>query len=785
MNILKLTIRNLTRKPVTNLINLLGLAISLVLVIILAVYSYRKLTTDQFHTNGDRLYLYGQLNKGIYTPGILKDQIDLNVPGVESTVRIAGTWEPPVFQVENNDPVSSDMIFADEDFFRLFTYKALAGNPETALIEPMSIVITRSLAVKLFGKEQAIGRTLKLNNRYDLTITSVIEEPAANSCLSFSAVCSSDTRKLVQPNKGEFTEWRFFNFQTFLLLKNGIDPTEAAKKILALFPENLQSYNKEAGLIPFKNLYFSKSVLGRGGDYLIHGDKRKVMILLMVASLVLMIALVNFINIASSQWLDKIKQTGIMKILGAKQSTIFQHVLSESLLLFFTALVTAIIFIVLFNPFIQYYTGIHFNPKIVYTPGFILISIFCTLILSILFSLMPAWRISCSKVVNNLKRSVESSSARSSLRGILVAAQFSISIILIAFTILIQKQVRFGSTELGFNQDNIIGIKLTLQLNQKKDVLEKTLMDKPFVKDISFTQYYPGKIFQHWGTILNLNGEEKEVEVDWFAADASIFDMMGLELTMGRFYTDNLSTDKGKVVVNETFLHEYSITDPIGGKIIISMDGTDSEIIGVVNDFHFKPVSQPITPLAIVNEPHAFYCLVNLHTTSFNYLHTSIQDIKATVSELSPSFPVEVGFFDQAVENMYKSELQFRGIFSLFAACAIVICCMGILAMSLSACQLRVKEIGIRKVNGARVSEILTMLNKDFVKWVVIAFIIATPVAWCAMNKWLQNFAYKTSLSWWIFALAGVIALGIALLTVSWQSWRAATRNPVEALRYE
>jgi putative ABC transport system permease protein len=215
------------------------------------------------------------------------------------------------------------------------------------------------------------------------------------------------------------------------------------------------------------------------------------------------------------------------------------------------------------------------------------------------------------------------------------------------------------------------------------------------------------------------------------------------------------------------------------------MEGQLYEIIGVLKDFNYKTMTEPIVPLLIKNGPYFSICLLSLHTTDFNTLHKTIQDIKTASAELSPSFPVEITFIDQAVENLYQSEIQFRRTFSLFAGCAIVICCLGILAMSLFACQHRIKEIGIRKVNGARISEVLVMLNKGFIKWVAIAFVIATPIAYYAMNKWLQNFAYKTELSWWIFALAGLLALGIALLTVSWQSWRAATRNPVEALRYE
>jgi putative ABC transport system permease protein len=520
-----------------------------------------------------------------------------------------------------------------------------------------------------------------------------------------------------------------------------------------------------------------------GSSYIRFGEKTKVLILLMVAALVLMIALVNFINISSSQWFEKIKQNGIMKVLGAKRSTIMSNVLIESAMFFLVAffLATGLIYIV--NPLIQGYTGIHFNSQLIYSPGFILISVAGTVILSLLFSFVPALRISSSKAVDNLKKKVTRHSGLS-FSGVFVTLQFIVAIVLIAFTALVQKQVRFGS-DFGVNQENLVGIKLTPDLGLKKDVLKQLLLEKSSVESVSYSMYFPGSQISRWGTKLNLNGEEKDVTVDMFNADASVFKTMGLELKMGRIYSDDLSTDQGKIVVNEAFLRNYGITNPVGGKMVVTMDGKSSEIIGVVKDFHFKSVTQPITPLVITNGWYTSYCLVKLQTSGFNNFHSAIQDIKSATSELSPSFPVGISFFDKAVENLYQSELQFRRTFSLFAGSAIVICCMGILAMSMFACQRRIKEIGIRKVNGAKVSEVLTMLNRDFVKWVAIAFVIATPIAYYAMHKWLENFAYKTSLSWWIFALAGLLALGIALLTVSWQSWKAATRNPVEALRYE
>ena len=786
-NIFKTTFRNFVRKPATNLINLVGLAVSLALVIILSVYSYSELTTDNYHKNGDRLYLYADLNGRMYMPAILKDQIDLNIPEVESAVRLAGGWEAPVFQAGDRDPITSDMVFADADFFKLFTYQAAEGNLETALKEPMTVVLTKPLAEKIFGHEPAVGKTLKLNNNKEMTVSAVINEPQANTSLSFSAITSTETRKIVQPNGEEFTNWGWSNFQLFILLKEGVKPDETAKKIVSLYPKDDQNQEElsRLKLNPFKNVYFAKFSLF-GNTYLRGGDKRKVMILLMVAALVLMIALVNFVNISSSQWMEKIRQTGVLKVIGAGKSGLLSNFLSEAFILFLMSLFLAILLVQVLFPVISGYTGIHFNTQLLYKPSFLVVSVAGTFILSIVFSIIPALRISSSKAVDNLKKTIEPGTSSSILRGILVTTQFVIAIVLIAFTVLVQKQVNFGSNNLGFNQENTIGIKLTPQLNSKKEVLKKLLQERPNVAKVSFTQYFPGKQMSHWSTNQG-EKEKKQFSFDTFNADAAFFGIAGLQLVQGRFTSEDLPTDRNKLVVNETFLRENKVNDPIGTKMVMGFgqDGGLGEIVGVVKDFHYKSVNEPIGSLVIQNQAHASYCLVSLNTNDFLTLRNTIKEINAAASVISPAFPVEISFFDQAVENLYQSELQFRRTFSLFAGCAIVICCLGILAMSLFACQRRIKEIGIRKVNGATISEVMAMLNRDFVKWVAIAFVIATPIAYFVMNKWLEGFAYKTELSWWIFALAGLLALGIALLTVSWQSWKAATRNPVEALRYE
>ncbi len=781
-NSVKLIFRNLLRKPVTSLINLLGLSVSLALVLILLAYSVSEFSTDKFHKNQENIYLIQSGNNWFYTPAVLKPSIDANIAGVKKSIRMTDKWNPPIYQVDKNDPVESDLVFSDKDFFELFDYTAEEGNLETALENPMSVVLSRKLATRLFGDEPAAGRTIKLDNKHLLTVTAVLKEQPTNTIFSFNSISNIETIKRVQSNKGDFINWGWNNYQTFVFLDRKVNSSIVQNQIIKLFPDEDKERLEQLSLLPLDEIYFSNSK--NVCSFIKRRSKSQVIYLAIVASLVLVVALVNFINISVAQWRGKIKQTGILKIVGAKRFELVINMLLETLLLFTLSLFFAYLVVNLVIPVIANETAITFNPQLIYSIKFLTASLICIIILSFLCSIIPSFRIASSETLINLKKKIVFKNTKSFGKGVLVSVQFVVAIVLIIFTILVQKQVDFASNNLGINQENIIGVEITNQLSNKKDVLMESLLEQANVEEVTFTQYYPGKTNSGWGMELQLNGDKKQVDFRTFSADAGFFDIMGLKLLKGRFYTDDLETDKHKVVVNEQLLREYGISDPIG-VILPRYKGPDYEIIGVVKNFHFRPVNEPIAPLVIRNDNYASIVLVKLKTEDFNSLRNTLENIQTMTAELSPSFPVKVSFFSQAVGHLYQAEVKFRKAFTMFSLCAIIISCMGILAMSMFAAQNRIKEIGIRKVNGAKVSEILALLNSDFIKWVVIAFVIATPVAFYAMNKWLENFAYKTTLSWWIFALAGVFALGIALLTVTWQSWRAATRNPVDALRYE
>jgi putative ABC transport system permease protein len=334
---------------------------------------------------------------------------------------------------------------------------------------------------------------------------------------------------------------------------------------------------------------------------------------------------------------------------------------------------------------------------------------------------------------------------------------------------------------MGFNAENVINIELSPEVNF--EIFRDKLNEIPGVEAVSFSRWYPGNIQENWGMPLVYNGEKKEVSFACENADANYIDMMGLEMVQGRKFSP-LQTDVGSAILNEAAVREFGLENPMDA--YFEKRGVTNKVIGVVKDFNFQSLHNNIKPLVIFCEDEQLFSVnVKLAAGDFNAARKTLDQVKKSWEEVSPSFPFDFKFIDEQVESLYKMEMVFQKIFRSGSIFAIFICCLGLFGLVLSSTEQRRKEIGIRRVNGASIGKIMLMLNKDFIKWVLVAFLVASPASWFLMNKWLENFAYRISLSWWIFVLAGLLALGIALLTVSWQSWKTATRNPVEALRYE
>ncbi len=779
-------LRGIVKRPLIYSINFVGLILSMSVVIILAVCCLGEIKANRFNENINNIYMIcseGFDKKlGTYTPAILKEHIEEKIPEVEKIVRIRDPWTETTLQVGQNPSVTSSLIFADPDFADVFSYQNISGNLKEALKTPMSIVLTKNESLKLFGNTSPIGETVKVDNEHILTVKAIIDEPRGKSSLQFKAVVPMISIGTVSPNGDELTTWRMSNFTSFVLLNRASVPDNIGKKIARLYPEN--NFSPKISLQPFSSFYFSDIDISRR-NFLKTGNKSTTTILGFVAVIILLMGIVNYLNLSFSMTIERLKSTGILKVIGAKRGHIIRNIIKESALFFFVSIVIAYITAWFLIPFLVNKTGVEIHPGIIFNPVFLLLSVLLTLVIAVVSVIVPAIRLSSIKPVDSLKKSLSGTGGNNHTRRVLVIAQFTVAIALISFTWAIQKQVKYGFTQLGYNKENIYTIQLTPQL--KKDVLKEQLVKVAGIKDISYTTYLPGKatIGRCFGMTIMYKGQKKEnISAHIIRCDSNFPGLLGLKIIKGRSFSPDLVTDKDKVIINKAFADEYGLDEPLGVKVPASRSD-DMEIIGLVENFHFQSVHQPISPVIIRYNDYARYCYVKIASSDFNSLHRTVKGINEVTMALSSGFPVNSEFLDTSVAKMYKAEVQFRKIFFLFSGVAILICCLGILGLSVFASERRVKEIGIRKVNGARVSEILTMLNRDFVKWVVIAFVIATPIAWYAMHKWLENFAYKTGLSWWIFVLAGVLALGIALLTVSWQSWKAAVKNPVESLRYE
>ncbi len=783
---LKLFYRNFGKHFTINLINLGGLSLSMAVVLMLSAYCYSELTTDRHHKHAKETFLVarGDKNKSlsIHSPAILTDQLRSEIPEIQDIVRFSDSWETTIIKAEGREAFETELLFIDEAFFKIFEYNEIRGNLDIALSQPMSIVLTKPEALRLFGEVDVVGKTIHINNEHLVKVTAVIQAPAYNSCLSFKALMPTSGRPIIRPNGDEFTNWEKSNFQTFVHITEGADLGKIETMIKGIYTKNssLEANTREIALIPLDKIYFSK-INYPGVNHIKTIDLSKITILMIVALLILVIALINFVNISSYSLKERLRQTGIFKIIGANQRQILINILFESTLLFACSYWIAIMLIEVIHTTISRYTGISYINELTLTPFFIFVTFTTAISLGIITNIIPSVRHVFTHPVQGLKNEYNEKKAVGSYQGYLVIFQFCAAIVLITFTILVQKQINYGINGLGFHDENIVAIKLSDQINAQ--VFKDKLSYLIGIEKISLTQFYPNKTSENWYASIPVNGEDKNMQFAIFDADAAFMEIMGLELVSGRFYSDTTGSEKNKILINESFVKQLSIDNPLD--LSFSIFSYDFEVVGVIKDFHYQSKNHAIGPLVIYNTGHPSYCLVQVSSNQFSDLSENINQIKAIARQLSPDNPVEVGFMEDAVEQMYQSEIQFRRTFTFFAGCAIFLSCLGILALSLFAGQQRTKEIGIRKVNGAHMEDILMLLNKDFIKWVLIAFVIASPLAWFAMNRWLEGFAYKTEISWWIFMTGGGMALLIALVTVSWQSWLAARRNPVDALRDE
>ncbi len=793
-----LTIRNLMSNKGYFFINLLGLTIGITSFILIVLWIKAETSYDKFHKNADNIYRVDYL---LYEEGILEKHSASGSHGVGKEMKnmfpevkdytrfyrteCIVTHEEKFFKEKN-------VLFAQSSFFNLFTFPLLEGKADSNLLALNHAVITEETARKYFGDENPMGKMIKIDGAIDFEVTGIVKSIPSNSHIKFDILVSYEN--LIKSSQYWDNAWVSERVYSYVLLAPGTK-AEALQAKLPQLPEAfIGKFMKEAffllefRLVKLTDIHLHSSI---SNELEINGSYRNVVSLGIIACLVLLIAFINYINLATSRSIEKAHEVGIRKVSGALKKDLVSQFLTESIMLNLIALIVSFTALLLLLPFFKHAMQ---SPLQI---DFLIVSILFVLLIlsgSLLTGLLPAIYISRFAPGLVLKgKNPGLSDWTGRLKNYLVVLQFTISVILIAGTITIYRQVSYmRNHNLGFNMEGmmildgprIIKANSFESYMKSLESFKNDITELPGVGDISSSSNVPGTEIKNSRVFgVPVEGRNTEKRIDMYYVDSKFFKTYGLTLLAGRNFSPAIREDSINIILNESALVYYGFDDKEAAVGKILRGGDDKVLIkGVINDFNQQSLKELPGPIAFFNQPANTYYSLKVNMEGIDRLIPEIQKIWTSHY---PDNPFNYVFLDDSYNSQYLSDQRFSKLFFASSLLAIIIACLGLSGLSAYAITRRTKEIGIRKVNGARISQVMVLLNNDFVKLVVISIIIAAPVAWFAMSKWLQNFAYKTDMSWWIFAYAGLLALVIALLTVSWQSWRAASGNPVNTLRYE
>jgi putative ABC transport system permease protein len=783
----KLILRQIAKGDRQLLLNLLGLSVAFAAVLFLSTFFITELNKGKSLEDYENIYRITAKEGDYWSSRSLKE-FENKFPEVKSITKLHNNWsDKSYYEVDKRSVKAGKIIIADEHFFEVFQYRVLVGDLKQALMLKENIVLTKKEALKIFGNIDVVGRKLQFMTtsfgKMDLTVAAVIEDQSLEAMLNFDAIVPV---LVIESNVAWYKSdhWGQSNFEAFALLHPNSSTAHLEEELNATFKASAPDWAiKDKGdiyLKAYSNLYFS----GSANSVLSHSNLKRVKTLGAVMVVIFLLALINFINLNTAQKIKQARNIGIHKAMGASIWNSFNRIIAEIFPVLLIAFLIAMAMVLTALPLLNELFSSKFSISNFLSEKSVLTGlsmVLLTLVISTLFIAVYFHRYNLLLVLKN-----NSISKKENLRNVLLVVQFSLSIGLIISALFIYKQNNFlQHHSVGFKNDNIVYLPLIDEMSLQKEALKQALLDIAEVSATTMASHPLGKADMGWGMSLNNNGEEKRIAYEAMLIDKDFFDFFGIRIIEGENFRPSSIREK-EHIFNETAIKTYGIEN-IKNARISSYDGATGEIIGVVKDFNFESLHHAISPIGFIcRKPENLDIIyLNLQANNGKQIQKTLAEIETVWKKFANDWPFEYYFLDQTLDSLYKEDLMFSKIFLLATILSVFIGCLGLLSTAIFVAELRIKEVGIRKVNGAKISEVLIMLNKDFVKWVVIAFAIATPVAWYAMHRWLENFAYKTSLSWWIFALAGLLALGIALLTVSWQSWRAATRNPVEALRYE
>ncbi|MDN5286200.1 MAG: FtsX-like permease family protein [Mucilaginibacter sp.] len=794
-NYLKVAVRTLLKNKGFTFINILGLALGLATCLLIIFYVVDELGYDRYNTKYDRIYRVntditdnGTVSSYALTPTPVADALNRELPEVEKAMRIT-----PAYNIrfkKGNEIVREDgtTFYCEAGIFDIFTFPMLSGDPKTALTEPNSVVINESTAKRYFNRTNVVGETLFLvTDSTTHKITGVIRDMPLQSHFKANFLMSCNP-----VNKGKWNSLSAFS--TYVLLKPGADYKRFETKFTALMKSNLNAHPLDGkkpkslnqylkfSLTPLKDIHLKSNKLWELGT---NGNIQYIYIFSVVAIFILLLACINFMNLSTARSANRAREVGVRKVLGSSRKHLIFQFLAESLIVTFVAAFIAILaawtLLPLFNHFSNKELSITFQILIWLLPALLIIVI----VVGVLAGSYPAFFLSAFQPIDVLKGKLSAGFKGGALRNILVIFQFSISIFLIIGTLVIYNQLNYiQNKDLGFNRSQVLTINSVNTLNNPQ-ILKQEIKQIPGVVNATLTSYLPVGGWRSAGSISADQKDEQSTTQFW-KVDEDYLNTMDMKLKEGRSFSAQLKTDSTAIVINETAAKMLGYTnDPIN-KPLYSGTGNDAKkytIIGVVKDFNFSSLRDNITPLVmVIGDSWVARLSVRVNTHD---LRTTLAQIEDKWKTVAPNEHIEYSFMDEDFNALYRTEQRMGNLFIAFTTLAIIIACLGLFSLAAYAAEQRNKEIGIRKVLGAGVSTLVAMLSKDFIKLVFISIIIATPLAWLVMNKWLQGYAYRQNIQWWVFVVTALATVVIAFVTICFQSVKAAMANPVESLKNE
>nr|WP_298923621.1 ABC transporter permease [uncultured Allomuricauda sp.] len=785
-NHIKVAWRSFTKNKWYSLLNIGGLTIGMACSIFILLWVQNESSYDTFHSNADNIYrLTAEANENfkaaVSAPGMVEELPDY-IPEIKSSLRLSAPFEALV-EIDNQKFKEGPVFYADSNLLDVFTFPLIEGEPETALENPDAVLITEAIATKYFGAGSALGKTIKVDNKDTFTVTGVLADVPSNSHLQFNMIIpmtyqAKNDSDLVNKVWNSFNFYGYFQFE-----KNAVSTpeklSEMVDRINKIFAERSPEFEITFNLQPLKDIHLHSALQI---DLPGHGNIQYVNIFFLVAFIILIVACINYMNLATARSSKRAKEVGLRKVIGAGRRQLIFQFLGESLIISFLSLVLAIGLVYLLLPAFNHLS----QKELVFSmadPILWSALLIIALITGLISGSYPALFLSGFKPVKVLKGKLKLSKYNLLFRNGLVISQFVVSVLLMIGTTVIYKQLTFiKNKNLGYDKSNLIYIPMEGEMWGKQEALKTALAQNPLTSDFSIVSDIPANLVSgdfdiHW------EGKDPNEQILFpsIMADENFLDVFQMTLLNGRKFSKT-SFENKDYIINETAVKVMGMNiEDIIGKTL-TFRGDKGTIIGVVKDFNYKQLQYAIEPLLIQHRNHGNIAVVRTAPKSTEGTIAALENIYQT---LNPAYPLVYNFVDANLDSQYKGEQQMGSIFKVFAILAIFISCLGLYGLSAFMTEQRFKEIGIRKVLGANAIRLVNMLSKDFLKLVFIAFVLAVPLAWFIMNKWLEEYAFHIEIQWWMFALAGLTVLFVALSTVSYQSLKASLANPIKSLRTE